>query len=36
MVQCDKYKDVTCARHEGMWMSGGIAPLIVNLVTRWK
>ena len=29
-----KGKGCLCARHEGMWRSGGVAPLILNLGTR--
>jgi len=25
-----------CAHHESLWGSGGIAPLILNLGTRWS
>jgi len=30
-----KRQSWSCARHEGMWGNGGIAPLILNVYTKW-
>jgi len=30
------YRHFTCSRHEGVWESRGIAPLVLNLHTRWR